>query len=68
MDSSSQQNAAILINPYSSTWPLMLDPLGMAEDWIKKSGNKVLLSTNQVCHFFFAANCRYKIESCMYIT
>ena len=48
MDSSSQQNAAILACPYSSTWPLVLDPLGMAEDWIRKSGDKLLSTKYQV--------------------
>lgn len=34
-DSTSQQNAAIIAYPHSRTWPLVLDSLGIAEQWLR---------------------------------
>lgn len=34
-DCTSQQNAAIITYPHSRTWPLVLDSLGIAEQWLR---------------------------------
>lgn len=47
-DSSSQQNAAIITYPYFRTWPLILDPLAMALQWLTKREKTALVINYQV--------------------
>ena len=47
-DSSSLQNAAILAYPYAKTWPLILDSLGMADEWMKRKEGDILATKYQV--------------------
>jgi len=53
-DSTSLQNAAILDYSHSKTWPLILDSLGMAEEWLKnRKEGEILTVKYQVCSYFF---------------
>ena len=47
-DSTSQQNAAIIMYPHSRTWHLILDSLGIAEEWLKGRENEAKIVQYQV--------------------
>ena len=47
-DPTSQQNASIITYPHSRTWPLILDPLGIAEQWLIKQENQAMIVQYQV--------------------
>ena len=47
-DSTSQQNAAIITYPHSRAWPLVLDSLGIAQQWLKSRETKAQVIKYQV--------------------
>ena len=48
-DSSSQQNACIITHPHTSVWPLVVDPLGMVEQWLKGREREATVVEYKVC-------------------
>ena len=48
-DSSSQQNACIITHPHTSVWPLVVDPLGMVEQWLKGREREATMVEYKVC-------------------
>ena len=47
-DSTSQQDAAIITYPHSRTWPLILDSLGIAKQWLEKREQHATIVQYQV--------------------
>ena len=70
-DLTTQQNACIITHSHTRVWPLILDSLGMVEEWLKSSETNPLLikykvlkqCTLQVYHCM----CNYCVTYFMYI-
>ena len=58
-DSSSQQNACIISHPHTSVWPLVVDPLGMVEQWLKGREREATMVEYKVCVCVCVCVCVY---------
>ena len=55
-DPSSQQNACIITHPHAGVWPLVVDPLGMVEQWLRGREMEAVIVEHKVClHVFVYA-------------